>query len=239
MNIIHHIEFLAIPMLLAIGFGDILGGIGAVSGIFSSFNQGKAANRAAASAADAEARRVALAEQDQKAKYEWLKRIEGIYAQMKDGGYFDIPTRIQRLQTDSEKYRMDNMENTAASIRTMGYKPGDSVAQKGFAETESLDAQNFRKMANELYSRVPQEELAVLGLLNPTNTNPAQLIDTLGQSAQFNMADSYRRLGLAGDPSQAFAALMPYIDSLSKPKNPMAASIPNDGTWNLWTGGTA
>jgi hypothetical protein len=198
----------------AISFGSILGGISGVKSLFDSFNQGRAGNRAAADAADAQARMVALAEEDRELNKKWYARAQEIYDQMVKDGNFDLATRFQFAENEVGQFRDDNLENTAAAYRTMGYKPGDSVMEKGFAETEARDADALRRLKTDLRSRVPMEQFSALGMTKPDLAGTGGLMNALSSQSQFGMQDANRRYGMAGDPGGFLAGIMPFIDEM-------------------------
>jgi hypothetical protein len=192
--------------------GSIVSGIAGVKGLFDSFNQGKASSRASNAAADAQARQVALAEENHALKKEWMNQLRARYDQMKADGLFDLPTRIQLARNEVDDVRRDNLEGLAANLKTMGYKPGDTAMEKGFAETEALDAKNWARMTDDLRTRIPNEEISVLMAMNPELENPGQLMAALGSSADASRYEAQRRAALAGDPSRFLAGMQPFLE---------------------------
>jgi hypothetical protein len=202
----------------AIGLGGIISGIAGVKGLFDSFNQGKAADRAARAGADAQARMVALAEEDRDLNKKWYARAQEIYDQMVKDGTFDLSTRFQLAENEVNEFRNDNLENTGAMYRTMGYKAGDTVMEKGFAETEARDADALRRLRTDLRSRVPMEQFAALGMTKPDLAGTSQVIGALDSQSGYSMMDANRRYGLAGEPSQFLAGILPFAEELFSKK---------------------
>lgn len=198
----------------AISFGGIISGISGVKSLFDSFNQGRAGDRAAREAADAQTRMVALAEEDRELNKQWYAKAQAIYDQMVKDGTFDLSTRFQLAENEVNEFRNDNLENTAATMRTMGYKPGDTVMEKGFAETEARDADALRRLKTDLRSRVPMEQFTALGLTKPDMAGTGGLLSALDSQSRFGMQDANRRYGMAGDPGGFLAGIMPFVDEL-------------------------
>ncbi len=199
-------------------WGTILAGLGTVKGIYDSISGNNAANRAAKMARTADERAAATAERDYENQQKYLDELREVYTVQKDAGLYDTETRIQYAKNSADEFREDNLENTAATLKTLGYKPGDSVMQKGFAETEAIDTNNWARMVDDLRTKVPQEELTVLGMLNPKNADPSNLLNAMNRSSEFNMLDSQRRAAGVPDMSATLGAILPFLDQLNQKK---------------------
>lgn len=213
--------------MAGINFGQVLGGLGAVSGILGSMNAQRDANRArnqmtAASNAAAEKERAAAAA--------LLKLYEDRMATVeaaRKSGVYDAEQLVGRLDRDFARNEARNLQNLAGAFSVLGYRPGDSEPGTRLQAAQQAGLNQRNRMAEELRQRAPMEYI---------NALTAAEGGLLGRAASLEGAAANRLAGLnaslyndansrAGDISGLVGTIMPFLnESGRKPNTPATAT---------------
>lgn len=142
--------------------------------------------------------------------------LVGLVQDADKAGQFDPQKQLDQLQTDTSYYANQDMGNSAASARALGYRPGDTAPLKSIRSIDSKYRLQYGQMANEIRRNAFADKLSAYRGIDASSLNPG--IQVAGQQAQSAQSR-------VQNPANAFMSMMPYMMP-QKPSINVGASNP-------------
>lgn len=169
----------------------IAGGLGLAGNIYASDKASSAASKASKNQDALTARQTAL-----------FDKIYGLVSDADKSGEFNPEKRISQVQGDLTKQQGIATANTGATLKGMGYKPGDGTIADQVGGVNAKYSDEFARLTNEIRNDAFNRKLSAYRSVDPTALNPA--IQTASNQANYyqQKADSVDYSGVVSLISQ-------------------------------------
>lgn len=154
-------------------------GLGLAGSLYSADKASSAASKNQKQAAKLTDRQVALFDKN----YQTV-------AQADAAGEFDPEKRIKQVQADLTKQQGIATANTGATLKGMGYKPGDGTITDQIGGIGAKYGDEFARLSNEIRNDAFNRKLSAYRSVDPTVLNPAIQTSTNAANYYQQKADS-------------------------------------------------
>lgn len=211
---------------MPIGLGQIIGGLGAISGILGNQRAQRDASRArrdmtAASNQAAEKERLMAAE----LMKQYNQRMQ-IAQNAINSGVFDANRLVSRLDQDFQRNQARMLENVAGAFRTMGYRPGDSEPGTRLQAAMQQGLNQRNQQAEALRMQAPNMLLQLLGNAEGGLLNRVASMEGAAANRLFNLGANNYNMAQANqsDLSSFIGTLMPFLNQSQGQARPLSVS---------------
>lgn len=199
---------------MPIGLGQIIGGLGAISGILG--NQ-RAQRDASSARRDMTAASNQAAEKERLMAAELMKQYNQRMQIAQDAinsGVFDANRLVSRLDQDWMRNQSRMLENAAGAFRTMGYRPGDSEPGTRLQAAMQQGLNQRNQQAEALRMQAPNMLLQLLGNAEGGLLNRVASMEGAAANRLFNLGANNYNMAQANqsDLGSFIGTLMPFLN---------------------------
>jgi hypothetical protein len=200
--------------MAGINFGQVLGGIGLVSGILGQQSAQRDARNArnqmtAASNAAAEKERAIAAR-----LMEQFEQRNKIAQDAITSGVYDANRLVSRLDADFARNQARMLDNAAGAFRTMGYRPGDSEPGTRLQAAMQQGLNQRNQQAEQLRQQSPLMMLNLLSNAEGGILNRVAGMEGAAANRLFNLGANNYNMSMANqsDLGSLLGGIMPFLN---------------------------
>lgn len=168
----------------------ITGGLGLVGGYLNNQSQQRQANQANA-----------LAQSQIGRQNQLFDTIMNLANQ--NVGSLSADSQIANLAKDQSFWNAQQLQGTAAAMKTAGYQPGDSEIQQNLNRVNENNQLGFMEMANRIRTQAPMEQEALFTANNPGSLNAG---------IQYGEGQQALHYGMMSNPAGFIGAISPFLN---------------------------